>query len=135
MSPLKLILLFLIFSSSQALWAEEEMPVDLAFEREQLQKLRNFESDIMISRLYRRGTNLIYDCQNGHFACVSAEGFERCGEKRAEDFEKKKMELRCTPFKTYSSLEECASEQVRFAQSLIKKDFCWNLSDDRLFQY
>lgn len=133
MSPLKHLTLFILFSFHlQA--ANESPPVDMALEQERLLQLQNYESDIMISHLYRRGSHLIYDCQGRHYACVSTEGFNRCAQKRAEDFEDKKMELRCTPFKQFDSLEECVAQQIELTTRLVKKDFCWNLSDDRLFK-
>lgn len=136
MSPLKLIVLFLTASLLQTfqLWSQEAMPVDLDFELKKLEKLRDFESDIMISRQYRRGANLIYDCESQHFACVSLEGFERCTQKRAEDLQKKKIDLRCTPFKAFSTVEECSSEQLRVIEGLFKKDFCLNLNEQQLFE-
>lgn len=115
--------------------ADEKMPVDLASERERLLKMQQYESDIMISRLYRKGSHLIYDCLNGHYACVSAEGFSRCQDRRAEDRVAKKIELRCAPFKLFSSVEECMSQQMDLMGRLIKKDFCYDLSEERLFQF
>ena len=38
--------------------------------------------DIRISRFYRRGPYLIYDCKGKHFACVIKENFENCEERR-----------------------------------------------------
>lgn len=104
-------------------------------ERENYQELRSQESDIMISRRYRRGPHLIYDCKDQHFACVSLESRGKCEEDREEALEKRQVELSCAPLRTFDNADLCEATQEDVMLRLVDKEFCWNLSPRALFEY
>lgn len=110
---------------------------EIKFERErrQYEKLRAEESDIMLSRLYRRGPHLIYDCDDKHFACVSPRSRERCQESREADLMDKKLDLSCAPLKEFESAEDCERTQRDVMHRLVQKEFCWNLNRRSLYEY
>ena len=56
-----------------------------------------------ISPYYRRGKNLIYDCEDGHFACVAIENFESCRARRDFALRNKVRDLPCAPLKKFST--------------------------------
>ena len=109
--------------------------VDIEKERELRQKFENEEFEVKISREYRRGPHLIYDCEDKHFACVSPASRERCLEKRQDDLEKKEVRLSCAPLKEFDSKADCERTQQNVMHRLIKKEFCWNLGRRSLYEY
>lgn len=134
------ILAILIFLSSASVWAQDpegRTADEIEFERERkmYEKLRAEESDIMLSRIYRRGPHLIYDCEDKHFACVSPRSRQRCEEGREADLKDKKLELSCAPLKPFDSTEDCERTQKNVMQRLVKKEFCWNLNQRTLYEF
>ena len=63
--------------------------------------------DTRISRFYRRGSYLIYDCEGKHFACVTEENFEDCGERRKKAKLWNKKSLACAPLKKFGKRQIC----------------------------
>ena len=63
--------------------------------------------DIRISRFYRRGSYLIYDCEGKHFACVTIENYEDCGERRKRAKIWNKKNLTCVPLKKFEKRFSC----------------------------
>lgn len=63
--------------------------------------------DIRISRFYRRGPYLIYDCKGKHFACVIKENFENCAERRKKAKIWNKSGLACVPLKKFENRLNC----------------------------
>ena len=63
--------------------------------------------DIRISRFYRRGPYLIYDCKGKHFACVIEENFENCEERRKKAKVWNKNNLSCVPLKKFENRFNC----------------------------
>ena len=63
--------------------------------------------DVRISRFYRRGPYLIYDCEGRHFACVTRENFENCGERRKKAKVWNKKNLACAPLKKFNKRLDC----------------------------
>ena len=63
--------------------------------------------DVRISRFYRRGPYLIYDCLGKHFACVTEENFEDCGERRKKAQLWNKKSLVCAPLKKFEKRGLC----------------------------
>jgi hypothetical protein len=137
---LKTIITVLLIFSSPPLLAQTSATrsfEEILFEqnRKENEQLWNEESAIMNSRIYRRGSHLIYDCEDKHFACVSPLSSQSCRNKRESDLKKKSLELRCAPLKAFDSTNECENTQRNVMLRLVKKEFCWNLSQSTLYEY
>ena len=63
--------------------------------------------DIRISPYYRSGSFLIYDCKDGHFACVIQENFEDCKKLREKAILLGSLNLVCAPLKKFKDRTEC----------------------------
>ena len=63
--------------------------------------------DIRISPYYRSGSFLIYDCKDGHFACVIQENFDDCKKLREKAKLLGSSNLVCAPLKKFKDRTEC----------------------------
>ena len=82
---------------------------------------KNIEEPVL-SRLYRRGQNLIYDCESKHFGCVNDESYKRCvnqGEKYYEVFGNL-----CLKLKTFPDQPACFKEHLRLMDKNMMHVFC-----------
>lgn len=78
----------------------------------------------MISSYYRRGSNLVYDCEDQHFACVDLESFQKCAKWRTKAFDLVEDFMPCAPLKKFSSGEECRRAHYKNIYAKIPKKFC-----------
>ncbi len=69
-------------------------------------------SEPVISVLYRRGPNLIYDCDNKHFACVNDESYKNCITTKQRYFEV--FGNLCLKIKTYADQPKCFKDHQKF---------------------
>lgn len=104
---------------------KEEKPVEAAgsFTRELF--------EFQITREFRRGTHLIYDCARKRFLCVNEDGRNLCRSRRDEDIEDQFYFLRCAVMKSYETYDECVENQYRMIHSSIDKRFCLNHQIER----
>jgi hypothetical protein len=79
-----------------------------------------------ISEKYRMGSSLIYDCEDGHFACVSKEDGQTCQEKYKDDYALRKLSYRCRFIKIFDESEECDKKHEVFMERQ-KKDIITKL--------
>ncbi|MCB9063152.1 MAG: hypothetical protein H6622_16630 [Halobacteriovoraceae bacterium] len=77
-----------------------------------------------ISREYYEGSYLIFNCDDGHFACVNERGFNYCKDKREYAVARGEYFLPCGPLKKFKDLTECLHEQDQHVYSLFNKSFC-----------
>ena len=109
-------LLLLIFEGSFSfLESAQAIEIDIGPSRKEQEKdvqygIGTFDKkgdDVRISRFYRRGPYLIYDCESKHFACVTEENFEDCGERRKKAKIWNKKNLVCAPLKKFEKRLAC----------------------------
>ena len=79
-----------------------------------------------ISKIYRSGHYLIYDCHKRHFACVNKGSFEYCQKRRKTALLLKKKRVPCAPLKNFSLLDKCIKNQLKFIGETVNKKFCLN---------
>ena len=93
---------------------------------DQYEKLRG---EVVISKKYRAGRYLLYDCEDRHFACADEISYKLCKIYRQEDKDRKKELLSCGPLKKYETAEECHQAIYTFVHRIVPKDFCMNITD------
>lgn len=118
---MKVIILFLTFCSF-AIYAADESVVAPAKSVEDLD--RDIPNGKMLSRYYRRGNYLIYDCEDGHFACVDDLSYARCQKWRNKAIDKVKEYMPCAPLTRFDSIEKCDSEHYKYIYNFTPKKFC-----------
>lgn len=77
-----------------------------------------------INKKYFRGSNLIYDCEKRHFACVIEDNFIDCEKLRDLEIENKKNRYTCVPLKKYTTQKECFEKQMRAVETVVNRGFC-----------
>lgn len=77
-----------------------------------------------INKKYYRGSNLIYDCEKRHFACVIEDNFNECEDLRESEYAKKKTSYTCVPLKKFTSQKECFENQMRAVETVVNRGFC-----------
>lgn len=123
MRSLKLLNLIIYSTFWITLFAQEPQ-----FSREDyLHSQTNFEPPIT-ENLYR-GRNLIFNCKNKHFACVSDFDFQECQQKRSKANEERKFLLPCAPLKTFTSQIECFKSHYYVIHNQTYKGFCLSQKD------
>ena len=85
---------------------------------------REIPSGKILSRYYRRGNYLIFDCEDQHFACVDDMSFKRCQEWRQKAIDKIEEYMPCAPLKRYDSIEACDKDHYQYIYKSIPKKFC-----------
>lgn len=88
-----------------------------------------------LSARYRRGSYLIYDCEDRHYACVNVENFNRCQEERQIALETFTPSLPCAPLKEFETADECEQQQRELILRLTSKEFCFQDTTDRLRKF
>ncbi|MCK5883904.1 MAG: hypothetical protein KAG61_09460 [Bacteriovoracaceae bacterium] len=78
----------------------------------------------MISSYYRSGSNLVYDCEDQHFACVDLESFGKCETWRSKAVDRVEDFMPCAPLKKFKSDEECRRAHYNNIYAKIPKKFC-----------
>ena len=96
-------LFFLIFLSSFTVFARE---------------------DYVINIQYRGGDNLIYDCNEKYFVCVSDTGRDQCETDRQEAKDNGKENYPCAVLKVYKKKEDCLQKQYEIANVNALKRYC-----------
>lgn len=66
----------------------------------------------IISDNYETGPFLIYDCQEGHWTCVSETHYKECEEKRDYDIYRKEQRSRCAPLGQFPTKKSCFQRQL-----------------------
>lgn len=69
------------------------------------------------------GPGLVYNCSGGHWACVSAKAFGKCGKNYAWNLKEAKS-LECYPSELYQSEMDCASMQQYKTDMAAETEFC-----------
>lgn len=75
---------------------------------------KKYIEETLISKVYRKGKSLIYDCTNLHYACVSDDSLEAC------------LEPGCLRIKTFKDQPECFKEHKRVMSKTSITRFCKN---------
>jgi hypothetical protein len=78
-----------------------------------------------ISRKYRAGQWLIFDCKDSHFVCADQEGHESCTETRKKLISENKKNLACAPLKMFKSLKECKKAYYHQVHQPKIKVYCY----------
>lgn len=86
---------------------------------------RSFVEEYQIDIKYRGGSNLIFDCQSRHYACVDTESFNKCIDKRNYNYSFDAPELACAPLKRFLTKEECVLYQYNVQERSPKLFFCY----------
>lgn len=79
-----------------------------------------------IDRKYRAGGYLIYDCEDQHFVCADARGFDQCELDRQTSREEGRLILSCSPLKRFQTYELCLEEFYRLMHKASPKTICVN---------
>jgi len=95
-------------------------------EDREVDRFQKEKEEPRLSNKWFRGSNLIYDCQKGHYACVNEVSFYRCQRERQEDKEENRSGLRCSPFKNFKNQKECFKKQYEIIHNQLPKMFCIN---------
>lgn len=109
-----LILLFLLFG----VHAQDHKKLE--------KKLRSNEERYgrLISKEYREGEYLMYDCKGKHFVCGDRVNSIECGEKRELAIKQKEDLIPCHFFRKYPTLEKCIEKMHVLMQRLNNRAFC-----------
>ncbi|MGZ3808359.1 MAG: hypothetical protein ACXVCE_09750 [Bacteriovorax sp.] len=91
----------------------------------EVNNLSNYKSDYQIDWKYQAGNYLIYDCERGHYACVSKDGDENCREERNFAIEKKATSYPCAPLKKFADKKLCVQENYKVVDRNAIKRFCY----------
>jgi hypothetical protein len=83
------------------------------------------KSNYQIDQNYKAGSYLIYNCENGHYACVDKDGFTFCKNRRDEAKEKMSKIYPCSPISEFASKTKCAYKNYEVIEELAKKRFCY----------
>ena len=112
---LRFSLVFILFSMLFTLTGEEGKG-----------KERKSHHRFQISKLYRSGEYLIYDCNNRHFVCADEISFNECREKRNFAIDKRFFLLPCAPLKKFEHYEVCVETQYSKTYQMGNRDFCFS---------
>jgi len=86
---------------------------------------RHEEEKVQISKRYKTGTHLIYDCSKRHFACVDKFSFKDCFERRKLAIDLKSSNLLpCVPLVKYKNPKICHEAQYLKQHRRRNKSFC-----------
>lgn len=77
-----------------------------------------------INDKYFRGSNLIYDCQKRHFACVIEDNYIECQNTKEQEFQKKATRFSCVPLLKFTTQKECFEKQMRAVETVVNREFC-----------
>jgi len=69
---------------------------------------------LKISKSYRQGKHLIYDCKSGYFACVWKRNLEDCKEKEKYAISRNHLVHECRFFKSFKDDKTCEQKQSYF---------------------
>lgn len=70
------------------------------------------------------GPELIYNCQKGHFSCISTPSRRDCDQTRAYYQEKNRITYGCLSLKTFDTKKSCQQEMVRLTDSAYYPHWC-----------
>lgn len=115
MMILRFSLFFILFSIVFSTYGEEKK-----------EKERKTHHMVQLSRFYRSGEYLLYDCNNRHFVCVDKTSFDECREKRNEAIDKRNFLLPCAPLKKLGHFEICVEVQYSKIYQMGNRDFCFS---------
>ena len=65
------------------------------------------KDSLRISKKYRSGNNLIYDCTDKHFACVSENDGKNCQERYRKEKLLNQISFSCRLLKLYKENDDC----------------------------
>ena len=77
-----------------------------------------------ISKEYRQGEYLIYDCEGHYFTCVDIDSYRDCQNKRFMAWKTRQLHLSCAPLKGLPSIDLCIEQQYRLIFNGSDKTFC-----------
>ncbi len=105
MNSEKYLVIFLLLTSWA--WANEKK-----IPRQEYEFQEDSKDEILVSKKYRSGLHLIYDCKDRFFVCVDEESFKKCQSERENDlkFGLDKV-LVCAPFKKFPTRVDCLKAQ------------------------
>lgn len=108
----KLMLFCLLFTLNS--WAQESSKALSGFDP---------VADVISDGL-ETGSWLIYDCENKHWTCVLESYYQACEEKRNEDIEARKTQLRCAPIGEFPTKKSCFQRQLYLVGQNYSTRFC-----------
>ena len=106
--------LLLVFLFTGFLFAEEEDTTPKDFEG----------AKDMIADRYWAGAFLIYDCDEGHWACVLKEDYKVCETDREEAKLKKQKQLPCAPIGEFPTKRSCFQRELYMTGHAHGHRFC-----------
>ena len=77
-----------------------------------------------ISKEYRQGEYLIYDCEGHYFACVDIDSNHICQNKRSIAWKTRQLYLSCTSLQRFPTIDLCIKQQYRLIFNEVDKSFC-----------
>ena len=129
---MKFALFFIFILCGQALGQEMAAPTaEVPKERQKtIAELdREIPSGKILSRYYRRGNYLIYDCEDQHFACVDDVSYGRCQVWRQKAIDKIEEYMPCAPLKRFESIEACDRDHYKYMYTYVPKKFCLRIKN------
>lgn len=82
-------------------------------------------SDYKMDWKYSAGEYFIYDCERGHYACVTEEGNSNCKEERNFAIEKKTRIYPCAPLAKFTDKKSCVEKSYRIVDLNVLRRFCY----------
>lgn len=89
-----------------------------------LQGMEKEEDRFFISPGVFNGPELIYNCQKGHFSCISTPSKNDCDQTKAYYEEKKRITYGCLSLKTFETKSNCQKELIRLTDSAYYPHWC-----------
>lgn len=78
----------------------------------------------LIADNYEAGRFLLYDCEEGHWVCVTEPFFQECEQKRAHDITTKKVKARCAPLGSFPTKKSCFQRELFLTSQAHGAKFC-----------
>lgn len=91
---------------------------------DELDDIDRSKQEPRLSNKWFRGNYLVYDCDDGHFACVNENSFIKCENQRTERIEEKDPQLGCAPLKKFKTQKNCFEVQYKKLHNQLPKVFC-----------
>ncbi len=82
-----------------------------------------------ISKEYREGEYLIYDCENQHYVCVNRDSNKECENKHLKRIRENQSRFSCIPLKIFADEKTCFEFQqdlIDYKDPLSPLDLCKN---------
>lgn len=81
--------------------------------------------EFQIDTIFKGGSNLIYDCDRKHYACVDTDSYNKCIQMRDLNYSSRDNFYSCAPLKRFIGKEECVLFQYEVQERSPQRYFCY----------